>query len=751
MYQQGNSRLMPWSDRLLSWTLTLLLLFTPLAFGTVEVWSIAVAELLVLFMGAVWFAQMIRDGRIQIDRTPFTVLILSFLTLMLFQMLPLPLNTIKLLSPAAYSVYSVAASALNLPVEWRTLSLDPVATREELLRVLTYAMLFWILLNRFREREQVERVIVTIIGVGFFLAVFAIIHKYSSNGKLYWIRETAQGGEPFGPYVNRNHFAGYMEIALPLTIGYILAQSPFRAARLAMRERLRLWTSQSTSKSILLLFAAIFMGAALILTGSRGGLVSFAGSMVFFVVMAIMKRTARSRAVRLALACCGLTLIAAIWIGGNSAFLSLERLEKTIQEPSTEERAVLWRDTWRMANDYARLGSGFNTFEGVFPAYKTSTTQMIFQYAHNDYLQLLAEGGIVAFGLVIWFIVAWYRKVTARWFTRHDPFAAYLTLAGMTAVFALLIHSLTDFNLHIPANAIATVTVLSITLNTALVAASGQRVTHQSAYDSASAIHHPLLPSAGRSSGAADVRGEDRTKDHTNNGSNAYLRTAPHGQADVRERIDRTESGGMREDRIGAIIARLAQPEPLPDLSALCPDRRELTGILLDIRRGLRSSCYAELRATAERQHLDVRHLVQKAETLLISMHLASRTDYYAILGVDQDASSEVIHEKWVAKMRVYHPDNYEDPTGWIADQSWSLNEAYTVLKDPEKRREYDTRRKARMKGGSRTAGATVLIAPDHRIDAVSTVNLRQKSIQAMIIAAIAIASLIVALLLWSR
>lgn len=310
MYQQGNVRLMPWSDRLLSWTLTLLLLFTPLAFGTVEVWSIAVAELLVLVMGAIWFAQMIRDGRIQIDRTPFTVLILSFLALMLVQMLPLPLNTIKLLSPAAYSVYSVAASALNLQVEWRTISLDPVATREELLRVLTYAMLFWILLNRFREREQVERVIVTIIGVGFFLAVFAIIHKYSSNGKLYWIRETAQGGEPFGPYVNRNHFAGYMEIALPLTIGYILAQSPLRAARLAMRERLLLWTSQSTSKSILLLFAAIFMGAALILTGSRGGLVSFAGSMVFFVMMAIMKRTARSRTVRLALACCGLTLIA---------------------------------------------------------------------------------------------------------------------------------------------------------------------------------------------------------------------------------------------------------------------------------------------------------------------------------------------------------------------------------------------------------------------------------------------------------
>jgi O-antigen ligase/DnaJ-domain-containing protein 1 len=737
MYQQGDACPMSWSDRLLPWMLTGLLLFTPLAFGTVEVWSIALAELLVLFMGVIWLSRMIRDGRIQVERIPFPIPIFAFLALMLFQMLPLPLNTIKLLSPAAYSVYSLTASALNLQIGWRTISLDPIATREEFLKVLTYAVLFWILLDRFRERMQVERVVVTIIGIGFFLAVFGILQKYSWNGKIYWIREIAQGGEPFGPYVNHNHFAGYMEIALPLTIGYILAQSPFRADRLTTRERLLLWTSQHTSKSILLLFAAIFMGAALLLTGSRGGLVSFAGSMVFFVMMAIMRRTARSRAVRLALACCGLILIAAIWIGGNSAFLSLERLEKTLQEPSAEERAILWRDTVRMANDYIRFGSGFNTFEEVFPAYKTSTAQMIFQYAHNDYLQLLAEGGIVAFGLVVWLIVVWYRKVIARWSTRHDPFAAYLALAGMTAVCAMLIHSLTDFNLHIPANAIATVTVLSITLNAALVAAPGQSVNRQSEYRSESPLYPPSPPRDYRSEEGIGMEGASRGD---TNGCDAYPHADRYGKAGARDRIGRTESG-IREHDIDAILARLARPEPLPDLSALCPDRRELTGILLDIRKGLRSSHYAELLKAAERQHLDVRNLVQKAEALLVSMHLTSKTDYYAILEVDQDASAEAIHEKWVEKMRVYHPDNYEDPTGWIAEQSWSLNEAYAVLKDPEKRQEYDARRKARMKGGLRTARG---------IDAASGVSPSPTLVRAMIIAAIAIAGLIIGVLLWS-
>lgn len=206
----------------------------------------------------------------------------------------------------------------------------------------------------------------------------------------------------------------------------------------------------------------------------------------------------------------------------------------------------------------------------------------------------------------------------------------------------------------------------------------------------------------------------------------------------------------MSEQSIDEIIARLALPEPLPDLSALCPDRRELTGILLEIRKGLKSSYSVELRKVAELRHLDVRHLVRKAEALLTSMHLTSRTDYYAILEVDQNASTEEIRARWIDKMRAYHPDKYEDPTGWIAEQSGSLNEAYTVLKDPEKRRAYTTGRKARMRSGRRTARATDVLAPDRAIHSPSESRAPSRSTRVTAVIAIVIASLIVALLLWS-
>ncbi len=464
------------SDRFLQWTLGALLVFSPLAFGAVEVWSIATAQLLVLAMGVVWIARMISQGRMEFLQTSMNAPILLLLALILVQTIPLPLSAIRYLSPAAYKVYGAVQSALDLRMGWRTISLDPISTREELLKVLSYAILFWVILNNVRRRRQIEQILGIFIASGFFLAVFGIMQNYSWNGKIYWMREVPTGSLPFGPYVNRNHFAGYMEIVIPLTIGYLMAHSPLRTGAMNMRQRFLMWTSDQTSKSVLLIFAAMFMAASLLLTTSRGGLVSFIGSMVFFAAMMRLKRTPRPKGSRLLLAVASLGLIAAVWVGGNSAFLSVERLGRGIQEPSTEQRIVVWRDTLRMARDYVGFGSGLNTFEQVYPMYKSLPVQIVFQHAHNDYLQLLAEGGVVALCLVIWIIVAWYREASLTWLEREDPFATYMTLAGMASVFAMLIHSLTDFNLRIPANAFALVTVLAVTLNTVRVRPPGQLI-----------------------------------------------------------------------------------------------------------------------------------------------------------------------------------------------------------------------------------------------------------------------------------
>lgn len=205
----------------------------------------------------------------------------------------------------------------------------------------------------------------------------------------------------------------------------------------------------------------------------------------------------------------------------------------------------------------------------------------------------------------------------------------------------------------------------------------------------------------------------------------------------------------MTEARVASIIAALAQPELVQDFTSLCPDRKELTAILLDIMKGVRSPYYPELREAAELHHLDAGHLTRKAGFMLASLSVAPSKDYYSILEVGQHSSAEEIREKWAEKIQMYHPDKYDDPTGWIAQQARSLNEAYAVLKDPEKRQAYDELRKTRGRGGLQTRADHNSILPAAQIDPAWYGKPRSKLPVAVALAAIAFSILIVAALLW--
>ena len=205
----------------------------------------------------------------------------------------------------------------------------------------------------------------------------------------------------------------------------------------------------------------------------------------------------------------------------------------------------------------------------------------------------------------------------------------------------------------------------------------------------------------------------------------------------------------MTEARVRKIIEALAQPEPLPDLSALCPDKKELMRILLEIMQGPKSPYCADLREAAELQHLDASHLAQKARFVLACLTISSSTDYYSILEVDQCAPTEGIRERWAEKIKMYHPDKYEDPTGWIAQQARTLNEAYAVLKDPEKRRKYDAARRARTELGLRAREVNDSNRLGGRVDS-SLVDIFKSKLPLLVaIAATAIAGWIIATLLW--
>jgi O-antigen ligase len=310
--------------------------------------------------------------------------------------------------------------------------------------------------------------------MGFLLAVFGIIQKFTWNGRIYWFRENTQGGSPFGPFVNRNHFAGYMELVIPLSLGLLVTQFPNFAFSQSgsWRYRLSAWESYF-SKSALLIFFIVIMISALFLSLSRGGILSFLFSLVFFIFLLSSKRinwswrlgkfspqswvSKQSPNLRFLhfyflTSVFLFSILFLLWLGIDPV---LERLA-TLSSPTraAQKRAIVWQDTWEMSKDFPLLGTGLATYQYIYPAYKTLPHQQFFEHAHNDYLELLAEVGFIPFVLLIGAVFYLWVNMVKGWHKRKNPYIRGMVAGILAATLALLLHSMGEFNFRIPSNAL---------------------------------------------------------------------------------------------------------------------------------------------------------------------------------------------------------------------------------------------------------------------------------------------------------
>jgi O-antigen ligase len=285
----------------------------------------------------------------------------------------------------------------------------------------------------FRTMEDWREFVWFVMFFGFAMALFGILQHFTFNGKLYWFREMRYGGIPFGPYVNRNHFAGFVELIIPVSL-VPLALGKVR------RER---WFLVS-------LFAVIPIGA-LFLSASRGGIVSFAVEVGVLVLWLAVRRTAGKH-----LLSAGAVLLFAFlmvtWLGVQQfveRFSSLQALEVTIGK-----RASMRADTWHIFLDHPLLGTGLGTLQIVFPPYETLYDGKVVNHTHNDYLEGLAEAGILGGLCCAWFLGVLLFDSLRRLSQPSSAFASTFQLSGLVACTGFLTHSLVDFNLHIPGNAL---------------------------------------------------------------------------------------------------------------------------------------------------------------------------------------------------------------------------------------------------------------------------------------------------------
>lgn len=290
---------------------------------------------------------------------------------------------------------------------------------------------------------RIKKLAIVVTVFGFIYSFFAILQSVLSPQKIYGLYESTA---PFGSFVNRHNFAAYMEMTMAIPLGLMFVGAVSRDKRLLYGTAIGL------------------MGVALLLSGSRGGLVAFVGEVIFLALLTAGSRSRSKVGVKLALAAALLVAMigGAIFVGGET---SLTRVaETTATQDVTTGRSQIWQVTMKVISTNMPLGAGFGAFGVAYTQHDPMSGMERVEQAHNDYLQVLADAGLV--GLAIGAFFLWCLFMLGREaFRIENKYRRGVALGALAGIFAILVHSIFDFVLHTTA-----VSVLFLALIAVLVA-----------------------------------------------------------------------------------------------------------------------------------------------------------------------------------------------------------------------------------------------------------------------------------------
>jgi O-antigen ligase len=383
--------------------LMILFAFSVLAFGSVEVWSESILEIGASLLFVAWAANLFLDGRLKIYWNPLNWPLLGLLGIGLVQLL-----------------FRVTPY--------------PFLTRVEVLKFAAYLLIFFLSTQAFRERRDLNRLAWFLILLCFSVALLGIAQRFTSDAKIYGLRTLTEGGDPFGPFVNRNHFAGFVELTLPIGLALMI----FRGLRRDMFPMAGL--------------LAIIPLGAIVLSGSRGGIVSFAFEVAVLALLARSRKGPEGPRL-VALAMVSFAALALVgWLGAGKAIERFSTLRPG--DVTLSRRATMVHGAAHIFFDHPLAGSGIGSLVAVYPRYETAYDGNVVDHVHNDYMELLAEMGIL--GALCGLAFLWILSRDARkcFLAEQGHFSRAIHAGAIAALCGLLLHSLVDFNLHIPSNAL---------------------------------------------------------------------------------------------------------------------------------------------------------------------------------------------------------------------------------------------------------------------------------------------------------
>jgi len=446
-----------------------LIIFGPLPAASVEEWSILVIQLTVLVMMAAYFLMKEKP-----QNNEFLSLSLKwpkylFLGLFIFifiQTIPLPKFIIKVLSPNIYSFHKLFS--IDFPrIKFMSLSLVPSYTLREGLELLSYFLLGFLIVKTITKRRQIMRIFSVLIVMGVFEAFYGLFELYNKDPRILFYKKIYYLDSLTGTFVNRNHLSGYLEMIIPLALGLIIARIDlFSLAGLKLREKLLRFSEKGLSTNLLITLGIIIMSLAIIFSKSRSGVFLLVFTFILFFELTVLyfgKARHQRKWIKNFVKIVFLIIIFMSFYIGIDATVERFSLDKLLQE----ERPVVWANTVGIFSDFPFFGTGLGTFASLYPSYENSEKFQRYSHAHNDYLEYLSELGVFGFVFLLGGILFMLINSFLIWRVRKHPVVKGLSLGGIVAIVCILIHSITDFNLQIPANMMLFSVVLSLTIVTA--------------------------------------------------------------------------------------------------------------------------------------------------------------------------------------------------------------------------------------------------------------------------------------------
>ena len=390
--------------------------------------------------------------RLQMYRWPLGALAL-FAAWVWLQTANLPLAWVQALSPEATAVHSGVSARASL-------SVDVHQTLQYAALSVAYTCVFGVVALCVRDRQRLDRLAYWLVGVGVAQAVLAIA-LYSVKSKYFVFYTEVHHVTTLGTYVNRNHFAGLMELMLSVGVGLMLARlGESSSTDRSWKARTVRWLRFLLSGKMVLRLMLVVMVIALVLTRSRMGNTGFFAALLVVgaVTLLLTRRSAPAMVTLVASLVVVDILVVGTWVG-------LEKVVERVQGPQLghdiDFRADAALHVYPLLADFGLTGTGGGTFYNAYVRYRTLLPGY-FDHAHQDYLELAADFGWVGLALLGVLVLSTFWVSLLTMYRRRSALPRGMSFGVMMAIVAIAIHSTVDFNLQIPANALLTVVVLAM-------------------------------------------------------------------------------------------------------------------------------------------------------------------------------------------------------------------------------------------------------------------------------------------------